>query len=197
MREFSREGIAGARTDAIARSATSTRPCSITISRTKKRFTALCSTSFGGLSAHRGSAFQRSAAERKVAGLRGRHYDYIASHPAYRRIVQSEMMRAGRGKAPHLKRIAKQYFEPLFSRVGSVIEQGMASGEFRPVDPTDFVPSMIAVIVFISAMRPSFAWSQGLIRCLLDVSLPGARRSWTSSPRPCSGRETNSQGARK
>ena len=57
-------------------------------------------------------------------------------------------MRAARGAAPQLKRIAKQYFVPLFRKVAAVIAEGQATGDFRPVDPLHFVPSMIAIIVF-------------------------------------------------
>ena len=64
------------------------------------------------------------------------------------------MMRAARGKAPHLQRIVKQYFVPLFRKVAAVIEEGQATGDFRPVDPLHFVPSMIAVIVFYFTNAP-------------------------------------------
>ncbi len=84
----------------------------------------------------------------------GAHFDYIASHPLYPRIVQGEMMRAGRGEAPQLERIVRQYFRPLFGKVAQVIEEGQAAGEFRPVDPVHFVPSMIAVIVFYFINAP-------------------------------------------
>jgi AcrR family transcriptional regulator len=78
----------------------------------------------------------------------GAHFDYIAGHPLYPRIVQGEMMRAARGGTPQLARIAKQYFVPLFRRVAAVIQEGQVAGEFRPVDPEHFMPSMVAVIVF-------------------------------------------------
>ena len=84
----------------------------------------------------------------KLLAYVGAHFDYIAGHPLYPRISQGEMMRAARGKAPQLERIARQYFVPLFGKVARVIEQGQAAGEFRAVDPVHFVPSMIAVIVF-------------------------------------------------
>jgi AcrR family transcriptional regulator len=46
------------------------------------------------------------------------------------------------------------YFRPLFGRVAEVLKTGQASGEFRPVDPLHFVPSMIAVIVFYFTSAP-------------------------------------------
>jgi hypothetical protein len=58
------------------------------------------------------------------------------------------MMRAARGGTPQLVRIVKRYFVPLFQKVAALIQEGKAAGEFRPVDPLHFMPSMIAVIVF-------------------------------------------------
>jgi AcrR family transcriptional regulator len=92
----------------------------------------------------------------------GAHFDYIASHPLYPRITQSEMMRAAHGKAPHLQRIAKQYFLPLFGKVASVIEEGQKAGDFRPVDPMHFVPSMIAIIVFHFINAPVLRMVKGI-----------------------------------
>jgi TetR/AcrR family transcriptional regulator len=104
---------------------------------------------FGGLRAAIEEALSSDLPPReKLLAYVGAHFDYIASHPLYPRITQSEMMRAARGRARHLERIVKQYFVPLFSRVAEVIKEGQATGEFRPVDPLHFVPSMIAVIVF-------------------------------------------------
>jgi AcrR family transcriptional regulator len=68
--------------------------------------------------------------------------------------VQGEMMGAGRGRANHLERIVKKYFRPLFGRIAEVLKKGQAAGEFRPVDPMHFVPSMIAIIVFYFTSAP-------------------------------------------
>jgi len=60
----------------------------------------------------------------------------------------------GRGRANHLERIVKKYFRPLFGRLAEVLKKGQLSGEFRPVDPLPFIPSMIAVIVFYFTSAP-------------------------------------------
>ena len=97
----------------------------------------------------------------KLLAYVGAHFDYIATHPLYPPIVQGEMSRAGRGRSNQFERIARQYFQPLFSRVGALLEQGIAAGEFRPVDPKDFIPSMIAVIVFYFSSAPVFRMISG------------------------------------
>jgi len=50
----------------------------------------------------------------------------------------------------------------VFGRVASVIEEGQASGDFRPVDPMHFVPSMIAVIVFHFINAPVLRMVKGI-----------------------------------
>jgi hypothetical protein len=77
----------------------------------------------------------------------GAHFDYIASNPLYPRIVHAEFLRAS-GDNSHLQRIAKHYFKPVFTEVAAVLAEGMQSGDFRPVDPMHFIPSMVSVIVF-------------------------------------------------
>src|SRR3954464_4257157 len=147
--EFAAHGVAGARTDAIAREARVNKALLYYYFKDKETlYGAVLDHVFGGLRDSTQAALSSDLPPRdKLLAYVGAHFDYIASHPLYPRITQSEMMRAARGNAPHLKRIAKQYFVPLFSRVASVIEEGQARGDFRPVDPLHFVPSMIAIIV--------------------------------------------------
>jgi len=164
VREFSREGVAGARTDAIARAAGVNKALLYYYFKDKETlYGAVLDQVFGGLKQSIEQALSSDLPPReKLLAYVGAHFDYIASHPLYPRITQSEMMRAARGKAPHLKRIAKQYFIPLFSRVAAVIEEGQAEGDFRAVDPMHFVPSMIAIIVFHFTNAPVLRMVKGI-----------------------------------
>ncbi len=150
VREFSREGVAGARTDAIARAAGVNKALLYYYFKDKETlYAAVLDQVFGGLRESIQAALSSDLPPReKLLAYVGAHFDYIASHPLYPRITQSEMMRAARGKAPQLERIVKQYFVPLFRRVAEVIQEGQDTGDFRPVDPMHFVPTMISAIVF-------------------------------------------------
>lgn len=150
VREFSREGVAGARTDAIARAAGVNKALLYYYFKDKETlYGAVLDHVFAGLKESIQEALDSDQPPReKLLAYVGAHFDYIASHPLYPRITQGEMMRAARGRAPHLERIAKHYFVPLFRRVAAVIKEGQKAGDFRDVDPTHFVPSMIALIVF-------------------------------------------------
>jgi len=156
VREFAHEGIARARTDAIAHAAKVNKALLYYYFKDKEAlYGAVLDQVFGGLIACVGEVLSRDLPPReKIIAYAGAHFDYVASHPLYPRIVQGEMMGAGRGRATHLERIVKMYFRPLFGRVAEVLKTGQASGEFRPVDPLHFVPSMIAVIVFYFTSAP-------------------------------------------
>jgi len=161
--EFSREGVAGARTDAIARAARVNKALLYYYFKDKEAlYGAVLDQVFGGLTESVQAAFAAQLPPREtiLAYVRA-HYDYIASHPLYPRIVQGEMMRAGRGGTTQLDRIVKQYFLPLSRQLGQVLKEGMASGDFRQVDPMQFVPSMIAVIVFYFINAPAMRFMSG------------------------------------
>ena len=150
LREFSREGVAGARTDAIARAAGVNKALLYYYFKDKETlYGAVLDQVFGGLRESIQLALSSDLPPReKLLAYVGAHFDYIASHPLYPRIAQGEVMRAARGPTPQLARIAKRYFVPLFRKVAAVIQEGQVAGEFRPVDAKHFIPSMIAVIVF-------------------------------------------------
>jgi TetR/AcrR family transcriptional regulator len=177
VREFSREGVAGARTDAIARAAGVNKALLYYYFKDKETlYGAVLDQVFGGLRAAIEEALSSDLPPReKLLAYVGAHFDYIASHPLYPRITQSEMMRAARGNAPQLQRIAKQYLVPVFGKVASVIEEGRATGDFRPVDPIHFVPSMIAIIVFHFINAPVLRMVKGIDP--LAPELVAARRA--------------------
>jgi TetR/AcrR family transcriptional regulator len=156
IREFAQEGVAGARTDAIARAAKVNKALLYYYFKDKEAlYGAVLDQVFGGLIACVGEVLSRDLPPgEKILAYAGAHFDYVASHPMYPRIVQGEMMGAGRGRTNHLERIVKKYFRPLFGRLAELLKTGQAAGEFRPVDPLHFVPSMIAVIVFYFTSAP-------------------------------------------
>src|SRR5262249_17931424 len=83
----------------------------------------------------------------RVLAYAGAHFDYVAANPMYPRLMQREMMRAPYHSA-HVEKVVRNYLIPTFNRVGELLAEGISKGEFRKVDPTQFVPSMVAVIVF-------------------------------------------------
>ena len=153
--EFAREGVAGARTDAIARSAGVNKALLYYYFKDKEAlYQAVLDEVFSGVRAaiHYALSQQLPPRERLGAYVRA-HFDYIASNALYPRIVQGEFLRAGRD-ASRLQRIAKQYFRPIFSELSALLKEGADSGDFRRVNPMHFIPSMVSVIVFYFTTAP-------------------------------------------
>lgn len=156
VREFAEQGVAGARTDAIARSAGVNKALLYYYFKDKQAlYQAVLDQVFGGLRAAIHDALAQELPPReKLAGYVSAHFDYIACNPLYPRIVQAEFLRAGHGDGSNLERVARHYFRPVFQELSALLKEGARTGEFRRVNPLHFVPSMISVIVFYFNTAP-------------------------------------------
>jgi len=155
VHEFAREGVSGARTDGIARSAGVNKALLYYYFKDKEGlYQAVLDQVFSGVrSAIHNALSQNLPPREKLASYVCAHFDYIASNPLYPRIVQAEFLQAGRDPS-RLERIAKHYFRPVFLELSALLKEGEQSGEFRRVDPIHFIPSMISVIVFYFNTAP-------------------------------------------
>src|SRR5438552_267727 len=155
VREFAREGVAGARTDAIARSAGVNKALLYYYFEDKEAlYQAVLDEVFSGLRIAITNALSQDLPPReRLKAYAGAHFDYIASHPLYPRIVHAEFLRAGRDPS-RLQRIAKEYFHPVFMNIAALLREGEKSGDFRRVNPIHFIPSMISVVVFYFTSAP-------------------------------------------
>src|SRR5581483_1099358 len=154
--EFAAHGVAGARTDAIARAARVNKALLYYYFKDKERlYGAVLDDAFSGL---KSAVFQVLDSElppgKKIMAYVGAYFDFIASNQLYPRLMQREMMRAREGQSPHLEKIIKSYIQPIFARVSQVMRAGIAQGEFRPVNPAHIVPSIVAMIVFYFSSAP-------------------------------------------
>lgn len=154
--EFAQAGVAGARVDAIAKAAGVNKALLYYYYHDKETlYGAALEHTFGGLleelvrvlDAGRPPGF-------KVLAYALAHFNYVAAHPHYRRLVQHEMMRAGAGQSRHFEKLVHEFFRPLLRRLSVVLESGIEAGEFRRVDVPQFVHSMIAVVVFYFTAAP-------------------------------------------
>lgn len=163
VREFAQEGVAGARTDAIARLAGVNKALLYYYFKDKESlYQAVLNNVFSGLRAAIDEALARQLPPRiRVLAYVRAHFDYIASNPLYPRIVQAEFLRAGRDPS-RIEHIARDYFRPVFSQISAVLQEGIESGEFRPVNPLHFIPSMVSVIVFFFTTAPALKVMTGV-----------------------------------
>lgn len=147
-REFADEGLAGARTERIAKAARVNKALIHYYFKDKETlYGAVLDSVFAGMSGRVHAAIEQADSPReKILAWAGAHFDYIAASPVYPRVVQREMMR---GKSsPHVRRIVRLYLRPVMQQVVSVLKQGIASGEFRRVNPQHFLLSVVSMNVF-------------------------------------------------
>jgi TetR/AcrR family transcriptional regulator len=154
--EFAELGIAGARTDAIAREAQVNKALLYYYFTDKETlYGAVLDQAFSGMKAKVFQVLDSDLPPReKIMAYAGAYFDFIASNRIYPKLMQREMMRAKEGHSEHIDRLVKTYFQPIYRRVGDLLHKGIADGEFRKVDPVHFVPSMVAMIVFYFSSAP-------------------------------------------
>src|SRR5712672_3856941 len=155
-KEFAEHGIAGARTDAIARQAGVNKALLYYYFKDKETlYGAVLDFAFSGMKTTMFQVLDSEMPPReKIMAYAGTYFDFIASNQIYPKLMQREMMRAREGHTEHIDRLVKTYFQPIYRKVGELLHKGIAEGEFRRVDPAHFVPSMVAMIVFYFSSAP-------------------------------------------
>ena len=158
-KEFADHGIAGARTDAIAREAGVNKALLYYYFKDKETlYGAVLDDAFSGMKTSVFTVLDSELPPReKIMAYVGAYFDFIASNQIYPRLMQREMMRAREGSSLHIDRLVKTYFQPIYRRVGELLQKGIAEGEFRKVDPAHFVPSMVCHDRFLFQQRPGDA----------------------------------------
>jgi TetR/AcrR family transcriptional regulator len=156
LSEFAQEGLAGARTDAIAAAAGVNKALLYYYFRDKEAlYDAVLDEFFVRLLSRVTEAFdgEGPAGERLLTYVRA-HFDCIAESPHYARLFQGELLSAGSGRLSHLTRVVEQYIRPISVRLLAVLREGMAGREFRRVDPMQFAPSIVGMIVHYFVVAP-------------------------------------------
>ena len=156
VNEFAEHGIAGARTDSIAREARVNKALLYYYFKDKETlYGAVLDDAFSGLKKAVFQVLDSNLPPReKILEYAKAYFDFIASNHLYPRLMQREMMRAREGQSHHIDKVVKNFIQPIFGRVSEVMKQGIEAGEFRPVNPVHFVPSMVAMIVFYFTNAP-------------------------------------------
>jgi TetR/AcrR family transcriptional regulator len=167
---FAEHGIAGARTDQIVRAAGVNKALLYYYFGSKEKLYAAVLESLFTQQRARIEAARRPAPlpprisshqQELIAYVNG-YFDFVIEHPNFPRLVQREVMRRG----AHLSGIAQGYLVPTHRRLARAIERGIASGEFRVVDPANTVATLIAMTVFYFAAAPvlKIVWGRDPLR---------------------------------
>jgi len=156
LAEFAQEGLAGARVDAIAEAAGVNKALLYYYFHDKETlYGATLENFFAPLHQRVMEVCDRpgSAGERFLSYAR-EHFDSIAASPHHGRIFMGELMSFSRGGKTYLDRILSNYMLPIGMRVLALLKEGVDSGEFRKVDPVQFVPTAIGSIVHYFLTAP-------------------------------------------
>src|SRR3984957_15974619 len=143
--EFAEHGIAGARTDAIAHEAKVNKALLYYYFQDNETlYGAALDDAFSGLKTSVFRALDGDLAPReKILAYVGAYFDFVAANQVYPKLMQREMMRAREGQTEQIDKRVKNYFQPSLCSVSELTGLGNEQGEFRPVDPAHFIPSMI------------------------------------------------------
>lgn len=148
--EFAEYGIDGARTDRIAREARVNKALLYYYFKDKDAlYEAVLDRVFSGMREQVMPVLDSDLPpKQKLLEYVARYFDYIAANPQFPRVVQSEMMRMSTHGSPRMLRIAREYFAPIYVKLAQTLRQGAEKREFRTINPMDFVPSMVGVVIF-------------------------------------------------
>src|SRR5882762_7197065 len=114
--EFAEHGIAGARTDAIARQAKVNKALLYYYFRDKETlYGAVLDHAFSGLKSTVFQALDSGQPTReKFLTYLGTYFDFVAANQVYPKLMQREMMRAREGQSAHIEKVIKNYIQPIY-----------------------------------------------------------------------------------
>jgi AcrR family transcriptional regulator len=150
--EFSARGFAGARVDRIARRAKVNKAMIYYHFKSKEQLYRTLLRQMFTRAAERlqaiaaGSATPAEKVDLAIAGIAA----FIQEHTFFPAIMLREVAEGG----AHLDRETLRTLAAVPLTIAGIVEQGVASGDFRPVDPVFAYFSMLAPIVFYLAGTP-------------------------------------------
>jgi TetR/AcrR family transcriptional regulator len=149
---FAAQGMAGARTEEIAADARANKAMLYYYFGNKRRLhRAVLENLFRQLRNGVYAPPKKGLSSREqLRGYITGYFDFLASHPNYPRLVHREAMEATR----HFEWIVQQYLRPFHNQIVRTIENGVAAGEFRAVDPAHMAFSILGMTTSYFAAAP-------------------------------------------
>jgi len=155
-REFSANGLAGARTERIAEAASVNKALLYYYFRSKDAlYAAALEAVAARMAVSSMSVLNRgcSAGERLLRSTLN-HFDRIYSQPVFQTLMQQEMIRLRKGETGALSPLVEILFKPMSDRMLLVAEEGIRSGELIPVEPTQLIYATLGPNVFYFLSAP-------------------------------------------
>ncbi|GGA69771.1 transcriptional regulator [Edaphobacter acidisoli] len=157
IKEFSTHGLAGARTDAIARAAHVNKALLYYYFKDKD---ALYIATIEDVMATvvRSTAIileQKSTPGEQLLRLALNHFDRILSQSHFQSLMQQEMVRYQAGESTALPIIVREAFAPLLKQMRDLVRRGVHSRELVTVDPLQVIYSAFGANVFYFLSAPT------------------------------------------
>lgn len=164
IRQFSDNGLAGARTERIAEAAGVNKALLYYYFSSKEAlYSAAIEAVAEGVQATTVAVLDAdaSAGERFLIIVLS-NFDRIYSNPGFANLMQQEMMRLHRGEENALALLAEKHFGPLWLRVREVVEKGILEGELIPADWMQMLYAGLGANVFYFLFAPLIGPALGL-----------------------------------
>jgi TetR/AcrR family transcriptional regulator len=156
VKEFSAHGLAGARTDAIARAARANKALLYYYFKSKEAlYVAAIEDAMADI-AEKTTAilkYECSPGEHLLQ-LALNHFDRILTQHNFQGLMQQEMVRFRAGKSTALPLIARSTFAPLLREIRKEVRRGVRSGELVPMEWMQVIYSSFGSNVFYFLSAP-------------------------------------------
>jgi len=155
--EFSEQGPAGARMDAIARAAGVNKALLHYYFGTKEGLHGAVLDAIFGPVRDRALALLQApeSAGQRLLHYFLTHFDRLALGDTAR-LMAYEMMRAREGQPSNLPRLARTLFTPVHQALRQVFREGLDAGELRPGDPEQVFRAVLGMNVFYFISAPVY-----------------------------------------
>jgi len=174
--EFAAQGVAGARTAAIAEAAGVNKALLYYYFKDKESlYAASLEAVFSGFAEELMPMLESSLPPgEKLLRFARAHFEYLVRHPNYPRLIQQELSCAGSRGEPSggFRTISTAHFLPMQRAGMRVVQQGIASGELRSVEGAGTLSTVIGMNVFYFISAPIMRALRGV-----DPFSPRARRA--------------------
>ena len=151
-KSFAAHGLAGARTEAIARSAGVNKAMLYYYFGSKQQLhRAVFENLFRQMQSLIESKMSTEASlQERIRGFVDGYFAFRVAYPNYARLMQQVMVQS----PEQAQWLARKYFRPGHRELSRLIRNGIARGQFQRVDPDHAVLAIIAMIVFYFSGAP-------------------------------------------
>ncbi len=156
IREFSENGLAGARTEQIAEAAGVNKALLYYYFSGKEALydAALEAVAQGVVASSMAAMETECQAGERLVHFALNHFDRIHSQRPFQSLMQQEMIRLHRGEENALRPLVERVFRPMMLRLRELFAEGKQSGELIAVDELQFMYAALGANVFYFLSAP-------------------------------------------